>query len=100
MFSQLCNLIFRIMEDTPWMRIEAVIVHYRFRSVNAFAKHIGLPHAENLYRIRNGKNGLSIRLALTICAHFPEVSRAWLLTGEGRMLPGSHEGGRFFKVAK
>ena len=76
--------------NTPWKRIEAVIAHYGFRSVNAFAKHIGLRRAENLYRIKNGHNALSLKLSETISAHFPEISRGWLLTGEGRMLSNLH----------
>ncbi len=72
--------------DTPWKRLEAVIIAHGFTSVNAFSKHIGLRRAENLYRIRRGNNGISPRLASTIARHFPEVSRGWLLTGEGQML--------------
>ena len=71
---------------TAWSRIEAVIIYYRFRSVNAFAKHIGLRRAENLYRIKNGHNRLSHKLSETICTHFPDISRGWLLTGDGRMM--------------
>ncbi len=72
--------------NTPWKRLEAVIIAHGFKSVNAFAKHIGLRRSENLYQIKRGKNNISPRLASTIARHFPEVSRGWLLTGEGQML--------------
>ena len=71
--------------NTPWKRLEAVIVAQGFKSVNAFARHIGLRRAENLYQIRKGRNGISPRLAATIARHFPDVSQGWLLTGEGQM---------------
>ncbi len=72
--------------NTPWKRLEAVITAYGFTSVNAFSRHIGLRRSENLYQIRRGNNNISPRLAETIARHFPEVSRGWLLTGEGQML--------------
>ncbi len=72
--------------NTPWKRIEAVIIAHGFTSVNAFARHIGLRRAENLYQIRRGNNKISPRLAATIAHHFPEVSQGWLITGEGQMM--------------
>ena len=72
--------------DTPWKRIEAVIVAHGFTSVNAFSRHIGLRRAENLYQIKRGNNNISPQLAATIARHFPSVSRGWLITGEGQMI--------------
>lgn len=46
---------------------------------------IGLPRGENLYQIKKGNNGISRNLAYKIVTKFPEVSLAWLLTGEGQM---------------
>ena len=69
-----------------WQRIEAVIEHYGFTSVSAFARHLGLPRAENLYQIKKGNNVISRRLADTINASLPEVSKGWLLFGENNML--------------
>ncbi len=54
-------------------------------TINYFALHIGLPRGENLYQIKKGNNGISRNLADKIVAKFPEISLAWLLTGEGRM---------------
>lgn len=69
----------------PKNRIEAVIRRSGM-STNAFARHIGLPRGENLYQIKKGNNGVSLGLADRIVAKFPEVSKLWLLTGDGPML--------------
>lgn len=55
-------------------------------TTNAFARHIGLPRGENLYQIKRGNNGVSLDLANRIVAKFSEVSKLWLLTGDGPML--------------
>lgn len=68
-----------------WERIETVIKRSEM-TANAFARHIGLPRGENLYQIKKGNNGVSLGLANRIVAKFPEVSKLWLLTGDGPML--------------
>ena len=55
-----------------WNRLEAVI-RWSHMSINAFARHIGLPRGENLYQIKRGNNGLSIHVADMICEKFPEI---------------------------
>jgi len=55
-------------------------------SVNAFALHIGLKRSENLYQIKKGNHGVSKELANIISTKYPQISRSWLLTGEGEML--------------
>ena len=61
-------------------------------SVNSFARNIGLNRAENLYQIKKGNHGISKELSEAVTAAYPEVSKAWLLTGEGDMfLSGSPE---------
>ena len=55
-------------------------------TTNAFARHIGLPRAENLYQIKRGNYGISMRLATLIVGKFPEINLMWLLKGEGEML--------------
>lgn len=75
------------MELTDWQRIEK-IVRWTGLSVNSFALGIGLPRGENLYQIKRGNNGISKELAEQISARYPEVSRAWILTGQGEMLLG------------
>ncbi len=54
-------------------------------SVNSFALSIGLARGENLYQIKRGNNGISRELATMIAAKYPQISRAWLLAGEGDM---------------
>ena len=78
-----------------WQRIEQVIKWTGLPSISAFAREIGLNRSENLYQIKRGNNGISKDLAETIADKYPAVSRAWLLTGEGSMLPGSEEGKRY-----
>ncbi len=46
---------------------------------------MGLSRGENLYQIKRGNNGISRELASMIAAKYPNVSRGWLLTGEGEM---------------
>jgi hypothetical protein len=67
-----------------WQRIERV-VRWTGLSVNSFALSVGLPRGENLYQIKRGNNGISRELAAMIAAKYPQVSRGWLLTGEGDM---------------
>lgn len=72
------------MELDDWQRIEKT-VRWTGLTVNSFALNIGLNRSENLYRIKRGENGVSKELAEMITARYPELSRAWLLTGEGNM---------------
>lgn len=67
-----------------WQRIERV-VKWAGLSVNSFALSIGLNRSENLYQIKRGNNGVSRELAAMIAAKYPQISKAWLLTGEGDM---------------
>jgi hypothetical protein len=46
---------------------------------------VGLSRGENLYQIKRGNNGISRELAAMIAAKYPQISRAWLLAGEGEM---------------
>ena len=60
-------------------------------TTNAFARHIGLPRAENLYQIKRGNNGISNRLAARIAGVYNEISLSWLLTGRGAMFVDEEE---------
>ena len=75
----------KIINTEDWPRLEEVI-RYTGLSANKFAQFIGLPAAENLYRIKRGQNGISRALADRIIEYCPEISKGWLLTGEGNML--------------
>ena len=66
--------------NDDWLRLRAVI-DWSGMTANSFAKHIGLPCGENLYRIKRGHNGISRDVAERIAVHFPEISRGWLLSG-------------------
>lgn len=71
-----------------WQRLEAVI-RWANMSTNYFARHIGLARGENLYQIKRGNNGISLNLAERIVNTYPEISKLWLLTGEGEMFVSS-----------
>lgn len=73
-------------KSSEWQRIEQIIKYVGLSSVHVFARHIGLKRSENLYQMKKGNNGISKKLASMISAKYPEVSKAWLLTGEGSML--------------
>ena len=67
-------------------RLEKVLEHAD-ASYNSFSKNIGLKRSQNLYDIRDGKvKNISFELASLITVKFPEISRTWLLTGDGDML--------------
>ncbi len=61
------------------------MVRWTGLSVNSFALSIGLNRGENLYQIKRGNNGISRELAGMIAAKYGQISKAWLLTGEGDM---------------
>ena len=54
-------------------------------TANAFAKNIGIDQA-NMSKMLRGKQKISDKTVDKICAAYPELSRNWLLTGEGEML--------------
>lgn len=76
---------------TDWQRLEQII-KWTGLSTNAFAMGIGLKRSENLYQIKRGNNGISKDLAELISLKYPDVNRAWLLTGEGEMFVPGEEG--------
>lgn len=63
-----------------WQRLETVMkavgLHTHF-----FARKIGLPRAEPLYRIKRGEDDLSRDIAELVCTAYPQYDKAWLLTG-------------------
>lgn len=67
---------------------------YLEKSYNKIAEECGLNNAQTLYDIKNGKHGISKDVAETISNKYLNISKQWLLTGEGEMLishstPGS-----------
>ena len=56
-------------------------------TANSLAAELGLGRAQALYDIQNGKTkSITPSMADRIMQKFPDVSRVWLLTGEGDML--------------
>lgn len=80
-----------------WERIEAVIKMAQM-TTTGFARHIGLARGENLYQIKRGNNGVSFDVADRIVAEFPEVSKLWLLTGDGQMINGDAPAGPWSNI--
>ena len=70
---------------TEWQRLEQII-KWVGMSVNSFGREIGLSRSENLYQIKRGHNGISRDLAEMICKRYPQISKAWVLAGEGDMM--------------
>ncbi len=70
-----------------WTRLEQVI-GWSGLTINAFALSLGLKRAENLYQIKKGKNAISKDLAELISTKYCNISKSWLLTGEGTMFMG------------
>ena len=56
-------------------------------NAKSFSEKIGLDRPQAIYDIQNGKTKcISPRMADKIISAFPEVDKAWLLSGEGEML--------------
>ncbi len=72
--------------NSCWTRIETIMFYYDIPSVCALARRINLKRSENLFQIKRGRNRISFALVEQICEHLPDISKAWLLTGEGAMI--------------
>lgn len=77
---------------TSWQRLEQVI-KWAGMSTNKFALGIGLKRSENLYQIKRGSFGISKELSSLITKKYPQINRAWLITGDGQMLAGTSAAG-------
>ena len=68
------------------------VLSYTEMSVNSLASEIGLTRAQALYDIQNEKTkSITKSMADRINQKFPELSRVWLLTGEGPMMVGDNQ---------
>lgn len=66
--------------------IDKLLVFFQLNA-KSFSEKIGLDRPQAIYDIQNGKTkGISPRMANKIISAFPEVDKAWLLSGEGNML--------------
>lgn len=67
------------------------VLSYTEMTVNSLASEIGLTRAQALYDIQNEKTkSITKSMADRINQKFPELSRVWLLTGEGSMIVGDN----------
>ncbi|MCM1075763.1 MAG: helix-turn-helix domain-containing protein [Bacteroides sp.] len=64
-------------------RLKEIIDFYKL-STRAFAIQCGITQA-TLDRQVKGQRGVSVETLIAICNRFPEVSKDWLLVGEGEM---------------
>lgn len=65
------------------------------KSYNRIAEECGLKNVQTLYDIKNGKHGISKDVADLITGKYLNISKSWLLAGEGEMLRQStNEGDR------
>lgn len=67
-------------------RLAAILQHYNI-SVNALSKKLGLDRPQVLYDIMSGKTkSITEGMASKIISVFSDISKSWLLSGEGEML--------------
>lgn len=64
------------------------ILNHTGLNAKAFSDSIGKDRPQWLYNVLNPDNssGLSVRMVDVICEVYPELSRSYLLTGEGSLL--------------
>lgn len=63
------------------------LLEYTQLNVKQFSERLGKKRAQAIYDIVSGKTKrISDKLANQIISEFPEINKAWLLTGEGEML--------------
>jgi SOS-response transcriptional repressor LexA len=66
-------------------RITAILSYYSL-SVNEFVERTGIKTKQAVYDLLHGKTrSISTSMESKILSCFPDISRAWLLTGEGEM---------------
>ena len=65
----------------------AKLLEYSGLSASAFGKEIGVKTKQAIYELLKGNTkSVSPSMASKIVSRYPEISHAWLLTGEGDML--------------
>ncbi len=71
---------------TPGEKLEALARHFGL-NIKELSERCGYVRPQALYDVTSGKTrNVSPKMANKIFAAFPQVNRAWLLQGEGRML--------------
>ncbi len=70
-------------------RIEKILAYYEL-SANSFAEKLQLGRAQAIYDILAGKTkSITEKMASKIISEFSDISKSWLLSGEGEMLKSS-----------
>ena len=77
------------MENNDFQRIKRVMQVKEIPSFAAFSRQIGLPTPQNFTDLKRGKYKITRNFASKIHDVYPDISIAWLMTGEGSMLAGS-----------
>lgn len=70
---------------TDWERIQKLLKHFRL-SKNGLGVSIGDKNGMRFTYVQQGRNNISEKLATDITKVYPEISKYWLMTGEGEML--------------
>ncbi|MBD5231709.1 MAG: helix-turn-helix transcriptional regulator [Bacteroidales bacterium] len=70
---------------TPQERLAALRQHTGM-SLKKMSEEAGIKTAQTLYEIKNGKHSFSSEVAKKLHERWPELSRGWLMSGEGEML--------------
>lgn len=67
-------------------RIGAILLHYNI-SAKAFSERLGMERPQAIYDIINGKTrSITEKMAGKIISVFSDISKSWLMSGEGEML--------------
>ncbi len=64
-------------------RLKEIIEEDYHTTAAMFARKWGCQRAQTLYNVLQYKNNLTNNLLDKICAAYPEINRAWILTGQG-----------------
>ena len=74
---------------TTQERINEILLRFNINA-KVLSERLGYDRPQVIYDIQKGKTkGISGALASKIISVFPEIDKAWLLTGEGDMLSGT-----------
>lgn len=70
---------------TPQERLNR-LRQYTGMSLKKISEEAGIKTAQTLYEIKNGKHSFSSEVARKLNVRWPDISRGWLMSGEGEML--------------
>ena len=79
------------MKNADFQRLEKVMQCKQIASYAEFSRLIGAKTPQIFTAIKSGKNKISRTLAVSIHDVYPDISIAWLMTGEGGMYIGRPE---------